>query len=70
MTEQVFAVLTGLLKKCYVMADSKEFFENLMSIFNLMPILDFTFQDEVGPHTTLGSDFLTLMIYNLYLAEP
>ena len=43
MTEQIFGILTGLLKKCYIMSDPKEFFEEMLSPFVLKPILDYTF---------------------------
>jgi hypothetical protein len=44
MTEQIFGILSGLLKKCYIMSDPKEFFEEMLSPFVLKPILDYTFQ--------------------------
>ena len=43
MTEQIFCILNGLLKKCYVMIDPATFFEEMLSFFTLKPILDYTF---------------------------
>ena len=46
------------------------FFEQFLDPFTLKPILDYTFQYEFGQHTSIGADFLTLMIYNLFISEP
>mmetsp|Transcript_8485 Transcript_8485/g.12998 ORF Transcript_8485/g.12998 Transcript_8485/m.12998 type:complete len:85 (-) Transcript_8485:972-1226(-) len=70
MTEQIFCILSGLLRKCYVMEESKKFFDELLSPFILKPILDYTFQAQFGLNTNLGADFLTLLVFNLFIAEP
>jgi hypothetical protein len=70
MTEQVFCVLSGLLKKCYVMKDNHNFFEEMLSPFFLKPILDYTFQEHYGLNTQMGCDFLSLLIFNLFVSEP
>mmetsp|Transcript_13161 Transcript_13161/g.22294 ORF Transcript_13161/g.22294 Transcript_13161/m.22294 type:complete len:228 (+) Transcript_13161:577-1260(+) len=70
MTEQIFCILSGLLRKCYAMLDGRKFFEELLSPFILKPILDYTFQENFGQNTKLGADFLTLMIFNLFISEP
>ena len=43
MTEQIFYILSGLVKKCYIMIEPRQFFEELLSPFNFKPIIDFTF---------------------------
>ena len=43
MTEQIFCIWCGLLKKCYVMMNPKTLFTEMLSPFTLKPILDFTF---------------------------
>lgn len=43
MTEQLFCIWTGLVKKCYVMLGAKELFDDMLSPFTLKPILDYTF---------------------------
>ena len=70
MTEQIFAILTGLVKKCYIMGRARSLFEEMYSPFVLKPVLDFTFQEMPGVHTTLGAEFLSLSLYNLYIADP
>ena len=42
-TEQIFEVLHGVVRKCYQMYEPKEFFDMLMSPFIIQPILNFTF---------------------------
>ena len=59
-----------MLKKCYIMLEPKKFFDELLSPFVLKPILDYTFQVNFGMNTSLGADFLTLMIFNLFISEP
>lgn len=70
MTEQIFSILNGLLKKCYVMVNPTTFFSDMVSFFTLKPILDYTFQMEVGQNTCIGAAFLQLMLYNLFICEP
>ena len=41
-----------------------------MSPFTLKPILDYTFKEDFGVNTCLGSEFLALLIGNLYIFEP
>jgi len=50
------------------MVDPKSFFDELMSPFLFLPLLEFTF--EGGQHTKFGADFLTVFFYNMYVAEP
>ena len=68
MTEQLFDVLTGITKKCYLMHSPREFFDELMSPFVFLPLLEFTF--EGGAHTRQGAEFFKLFFYNLFVAEP
>lgn len=70
MTEQIFCILTGLLKKCYVMINPTTLFEEMLSFFTLKPIIDYTFQPEFGQHTSIGANFLQLMLFNLFICEP
>mmetsp|Transcript_31130 Transcript_31130/g.38443 ORF Transcript_31130/g.38443 Transcript_31130/m.38443 type:complete len:97 (+) Transcript_31130:951-1241(+) len=68
MTEQLFDLLTGITKKCYLMYKPREFFDELMSPFVFLPLLEFTF--EGGAHTRQGAEFFKLFFYNLFVAEP
>jgi len=68
MTEQLFDLLTGITKKCYLMFQPRQFFDELMSPFVFLLLLEFTF--EGGAHTSQGSDFFKLFFYNLFVAEP
>lgn len=43
MTEQLFCIWTGLVKKCYVLLGAKDLFDDMLSPFTLKPILDYTF---------------------------
>ena len=43
MTEQLFCIWTGLLKKCYIMVNPRALFDEILSPFTLKPILDYTF---------------------------
>ena len=52
------------------MSDPKEFFEEMLSPFVLKPILDYTLQVSFGQNTSMGAEFLTLMIFNLFISEP
>ena len=70
MTEQLFCIWTGLLKKCYVMLNPKSLFDEILSPFTLKPILDYTFQPQFGKHTCMGAEFLSLLIFNLFISEP
>jgi len=70
MTEQLFCIWCGLLKKCYVMLAPEQLFNEMLSPFTLKPILDYTFQEEFGQHTSFGSEYLTLMLFNLFVSEP
>lgn len=68
MTEQLFDILTAIIKKCYFMYNPRSFFDELMSPFVFLPLLEFTF--EGGAHTKQGAEFFKLFFYNLFLAEP
>ena len=68
MTEQLFDILTGITKKCYLMNAPRLFFDEIMSPFVFLPLLEFTF--EGGAHTRQGADFFKLFFYNLFIAEP
>lgn len=68
MTEQLFDMLTAIMKKCYFMHDPKGFFDELMSPFVFLPLLEFTF--EGGAHTKQGAEFFKLFFYNLFVAKP
>ncbi len=49
MTEQLFDMLSGITKKCYLMHNPRQFFDEIMSPFVFLPLLEFTF--EGGAHT-------------------
>lgn len=70
MVSIIFEILTGILKKCYLMVNAKVFFEELLSPFILKPILDFTFNHCSGPNTLIGSEYVSLMLFNLFISEP
>jgi hypothetical protein len=70
MTQQIFSILSGLLKKCYVMVQPNKLFDEMLSPFILKPILDFTFYGNMGANTIMGADFLSVLLYNLFIAEP
>ena len=70
MTEQIFTILSGLLKKCYMMMAPKALFDEMLSPFVIKPILDFTFDGNFGPNVIMGADFLTVLLYNLFISEP
>lgn len=70
MTEQIFSILSGLLKKCYIMVQPNALFQEMLSPFIMKPILDFTFDSNFGPNTVMGANFLTILLYNLYISEP
>lgn len=44
MTSQIFDILGGVVRKCYQMCLPHKFFEELMSPFLFMPLLQFTFE--------------------------
>lgn len=64
----LFDILTQITKKCYVMVDPQTLFNELMSPFLFMPLLETTFLG--GGHTERGADFLSVMFWNLFIAEP
>ena len=68
MTEQLFDILMGITKKCYLMYSPRAFFDELMSPFVFLPLLEFTF--EGGAHTRQGAEFFKLFFYNMFVAEP
>ena len=68
MTEQVFDILTSITKKCYVMNNPQGFFNELMSPFLFLPLLEFTF--EGGAHSKQGAEFLRLFFSNLFVVDP
>ena len=78
-TEQVFEILTGIVRKCYQMHEAREFFDMLLSPFILQPILSFTFSSN--QHITQfcaatqtaskqGCQFLSVLFHNMFIAEP
>ena len=74
-TEQVFEILSGVVRKCYQMHEPREFFDTLMSPFILQPILSFTFANApfsaaVQTASKQGCQFLTVLFYNMFIAEP
>ena len=50
------------------MHSPRVFFDELMSPFIFLPLLEFTF--EGGAHTRQGAEFFKLFFYNLFVAEP
>ena len=68
MTEQVFDILTCITKRCYSMLNPKSFFDELMSPFLFLPLLQFS--AEGGAHTKQGGKFLRLFFHNLFVADP
>ena len=68
MTEQVFDILTSITKKCYLMNNPHAFFNELMSPFLFLPLLEFTF--EGGAHSKQGAEFLRLFFSNLFVVDP
>jgi hypothetical protein len=48
-TEQIFDILSSIVKKCYLMVRAREFFDELLSPFIFLPLLEFSF--EGGAHT-------------------
>jgi hypothetical protein len=64
----LFDILTQLTKKCYAMIDPVSLFNEIMSPFLFMPLLETTFLG--GTLTERGADFLSLMFWNLFIAEP
>ena len=50
------------------MNNPQGFFDELMSPFLFLPLLEFTF--EGGAHSKQGAEFLRLFFYNLFVAEP
>ena len=67
-THQVIDFLSTVVKRCYLMDKPKPFFDELLSPFILMPLLEFSF--EGGESTKQGAGFLRLLFTNLFLAEP
>ena len=68
MTEQVFDILTSITKKCYSMHSPRSFFDELMSPFIFLPLLQFS--ADGGAHTRQGARFLRIFFHNLFVAEP
>jgi hypothetical protein len=50
------------------MHEPRLFFDDLLSPFNLMPLLEFAVSG--GSHTSNGVDFIQILIWNLYVAPP
>ena len=68
LTWQIFEILTQCVKKCYLMSDAKQFFEQIMNPFQFIGLLRFTFK---GDHCTRqGAEFLNLLIFNCFVADP
>lgn len=42
----------------------------MLDPFTLKPIFEYTFTSVFGKHTNLGSEYLSIMIYNLFISEP
>jgi hypothetical protein len=64
----LFDILTQLTKKCYIMIDPETLFNEITSPFLFMPLLETTFLG--GSHTERGADFLSMLFWNLYIAQP
>ena len=64
----LFEILTMLAKKCYIMIDPQTLFNEIMSPFLFMPLLEATFLG--GINTERGADFLSVMFWNLFIAQP
>lgn len=64
----LFDILTQITKKCYLMVDPQTLFNELMSPFLFMPLLETTFLG--GTHTLRGAEFLNMLFWNLFVAEP
>ena len=78
-TEQVFEILTCIVRKCYQMYQAREFFDQLMSPFILQPILSFTFSNNMSMTeftsgmqiaSKQGCQFLRALFLNMFIAEP
>ena len=54
------------------MVQPNKLFDEMLSPFILKPILDFTFtyDGKLGDNTVMGADFLSVLLYNLFIAEP
>ena len=52
------------------MLEPREFFEKLISPFVLQPIMEYTFKINFGMNTSIGCEFLSLLIFNLFISEP
>ena len=52
------------------MVQPNKLFDEMLSPFILKPILDFTFYGNMGANTIMGADFLSVLLYNLFIAEP
>jgi hypothetical protein len=50
------------------MLEPRIFFDEVMSFFMFMPLLQFTF--EGGDHTKQGSELLKVIFWNLFQAKP
>jgi hypothetical protein len=50
------------------MYEPRTFFDNLMSPFMFYPILEFSLAG--GQSTKQGADFLKVLFYNMFIAEP
>jgi len=64
----LFEILTQLTKKCYLMIDPHSLFGEITSPFLFMPLLETAFLG--GVHTERGADFLSILFWNLFIAEP
>lgn len=67
-TEKILDMLSMVVKKCYITVEPRQLFDNILSPFIFMPLLEFTF--EGGENTKKGSEFMRLFCYNLFLCEP
>lgn len=52
------------------MLKPNKLFDEMLSPFVIKPILDYTFNSNYGPNTIMGADFLTLLLFNLFISEP
>ena len=51
------------------MPRARSLFDEMLEPFVLKHILDFTFQEASGVHKNLGIEFLSLLFFNLLIAE-
>jgi hypothetical protein len=67
-TEQLFVILEGLVRKCYQMDRPQELFDHVMSAYIFFPLLIFTFSGSQS--SKQGLEFLKVLLFNMFIAEP